>query len=51
MDMGIFDETVPVATEEAYAFQRRLSHEWGNVGPRPAPGDRPEFASTIVAVL
>ena len=61
MDMGIFDETVPVATEEAYAFQRRLSHELGvlvgiSSGAAAAAAvrvaDRPEFAGkTIVAVL
>lgn len=61
MDMEIFDELVHVHTDEAFAFQRRLSHELGvlvgiSAGAATAAAarlaERPEFAGkTIVAIL
>ena len=61
MDMDIVDEVLHVHTDEAYAFQRRLSHELGilvgissgaAVAAAVALAQRPEFAGkTIVAIL
>jgi len=61
MDLDIVDEVLHVSTEEAYAFQRRLSHEMGifvgiSSGAAAAAAvqlaQRPEFAGkAIVAVF
>ena len=61
MDMDVPDEIMPIHTDEAYAFQRRLSHEFGllvgisagaNVAAAVRLSQRPEFAGkTIVAIL
>ncbi|MBE6471769.1 MAG: cysteine synthase A [Coriobacteriaceae bacterium] len=61
MDLAVVDEVIPVHTDDAYAFQRRLSHELGilvgiSSGAATAAAvrlaQRPEFAGkTIVALL
>lgn len=61
MDMEIFDELVHIHTDEAFEFQRRLSHELGilvgiSAGAAAAAAvrlaNRPEFAGKqIVAIL
>ena len=61
MDMDVPDEIMPIHSDEAFEFQRRLSHELGilvgiSSGAAAAAAarlaDRPEFAGkTIVAIL
>ena len=61
MDLNVVDEILPVHTDEAFAFQSRLSHELGilvgiSAGAATAAAvrlaGRPEFAGkTIVAIL
>ena len=61
MDLNVVDEILPVHTDEAFAFQSRLSHELGilvgiSAGAATAAAvrlaQRPEFAGkTIVAIL
>lgn len=61
MDMEVPDEIMPVHSDEAYAYQRRLSHELGvlvgisagaNVAAAARLTSRPEFSGkTIVAIL
>jgi hypothetical protein len=61
MDMDVPDEIMPIHSDEAFAFQRRLSHELGilvgiSAGAAAAAAvrlaGRPEFAGkTIVVIL
>ena len=61
MDLAVPDEIMPIHSDEAFAFQRRLSHEFGilvgiSSGAAAAAAahlaDRPEFeGKTIVAIL
>ena len=60
LDQDLYDEIVHVSTEEAFEYQRKLSHEQGifvgiSAGAATAAGakiaERPEFAGKNIVVV